>query len=157
MRTKAIGSGLVVVWLLAACAQGTAPLPPAEPAGGTAPAHGTWSGTITRIWSERVEQSRGGAHSLITQSYKAVVRISSTQVDVGGWELAGNAELISSYTSDYESHTTTSLGPCNVHYTDDAKGSGTVQVEGGLEARQAHDVLAGGERDRSCRLQCSPL
>jgi len=131
MRPTAIGAGLVVVWLLAACSQGSAPAEPAE--GGTTPTDGTWSGTVTRTWSERVEQSGDGVHSLITQSYEAVVRISSNQVDVGGWELFGNAELISSYTSDYESHTTTSLGPCNIHYTDDAKGNGTVQVTGGLE------------------------
>jgi hypothetical protein len=120
-----------VVWLLAACSQGTAP---AEPAEETAATHGTWSGTVTRTWSERVEQSGDNDHSLITQSYEAVVQVSSNQVDVGAWELFGNAELISSYTSDYKSHTTSPLGPCNIHYTDDAKGNGTVQVTGGLEA-----------------------
>ena len=129
MRTEAIGSGLLMVWLLAACAEGTTPSPEE-----TASASGTWSGTVTRIWSESVEQSGEGVDSLITQSYEAVVRVSSIQADVGAWELAGTAEIISSFTSDYESHTTTPLGPCNVHYTDDAKARGSVQVEGGLEA-----------------------
>ena len=131
MRTKVIGAGLLVVSMLAACDQGTSPLPTAEE---TALTNGTWSGVVTRIWSESVEQSGDGVHSLITQSYEAVVRVSSAQGAVGGWELAGNAEIVSTYTSDFQSRTTTSLGPCNVHYTDDAKSRGTVQVEGGLEA-----------------------
>jgi hypothetical protein len=129
MRREAIGSGLLMVWLLAACAEGTAPSPEE-----TASADGTWSGTVTRIWKESVEQSGEGVDSLITQSYEAVVQVSSIQADVGAWELAGNAEILSSFKSDYKSRTTTPLGPCNVHYTDDAKASGSVQVEGGLEA-----------------------
>jgi len=132
MRTKLIGVGLLVVSMLAACDQETPALPAAEE---TAPVNGTWSGVVTRIWSERVEQSGDGSHSLITQSYKAVVQVSSTQVDVGGWELAGNAEIVSTYTSDVQNRMATLQGdPCNVHYTNDAKGGGTVQVEGGLEA-----------------------
>ena len=129
MRSEAIGSGLLLAWLLASCAEGTAP-----PLEETASTDGTWSGTVTRIWSESVEQSGTGMHSLTTQSYRAVVQVSSIQGDVGAWELAGNAEIVSSFTSDYESSTTTALGPCNVHYTDNAKASGSVQVEGGLEA-----------------------
>ena len=130
MWTKAIGASLLVS-MLAACSEETSPLPAA---GETAPADGTWSGVVTRTWSESVEQSGDAVQSLVSQSYKAVVQVSSTQVDVGVWELGGDAEIVSTHTSDYQSHTTTSLGPCNVHYTDDAKGNGSVEVEGGLEA-----------------------
>lgn len=128
MRSEAIGSGLLIVWLLTACAEGTAP-PPEE----TASMGGTWSGTVTRIWNESVEQSGEGMHSLTSQSYRAVVLVSSVEGE-GAWELAGKAEIVSSFTSDYERRTTTPLGPCKVHYTDDARASGSVQVEGGLEA-----------------------
>lgn len=131
MRTMVIGAGLLLVSMLAACGQETSPLPAA---GETAAENGTWSGVVTRTWSERVEQTSDSSQSLITQSYEAVVQVSSTQVDIGAWELAGNAEIVSTYTSDFQSHTTTSLGPCDVHYTDEAKGNGSVQVEGGLEA-----------------------
>jgi hypothetical protein len=79
MSTKAIGSGLLVVWLLSACAEGTA----APPADEETAWDGTWSGTLTRTWSESVGQSGGGVQSVITQSYEAVVQISSTQVDIG--------------------------------------------------------------------------
>jgi len=130
MWTKAIGGGLLAS-MLAACGQETSPLPTA---GETAPANGTWSGVVTRTWSESVAQSGDGVQSLVSQTYKAVVQVSTTQVDAGVWELGGSAEIVSTHTSDYQSRTTTSLGPCNVHYTDDAKGNGSVQVEGGLEA-----------------------
>jgi hypothetical protein len=129
MRMKAMGSILLVAGLLAACGGGATPM--AEASEGT---EGTWSGTVKRRWEEIVEQAGEGMESKTVQFYEAVVQISSVQVDVGAWELSGNADIVSTFTSDYKSRTTSPLGPCNVHYTDDAKGSGSVAVEGGLEA-----------------------
>lgn len=176
MRTKAIGSGLLVIALLSAC--GTAapspsptpspsPSPCASPAGqadqsqdpaapessvsssacpggagpggvgtGSGAGGGGFDGSITRKWSERVTQSGDGFSSEITQQYMAVVQVTLTNVDIGGWEITGRADVTSSFTSDATSRMTTLLGaPCNTHYTDDASGSGTVTVTGGLEAR----------------------
>lgn len=134
MRLEARGSFLLVLGLVAACGGGAAPPPTAEASEDSAPAGGSWSGTVTRRWEEIVEQTGEGMESKTAQFYEVVVRLSSAQVDVGAWELTGDAEIVSTFTSDYKSSTTSSLGPCNVHYTDDAKGSGTVEVEGGLEA-----------------------
>lgn len=147
MRLKATGSVVLVLGLLASCGGGTSP-PAAEASEGT-DAEGTWSGTVTRKWEESVERLGEGMESKTTQIYEATVRISSNQVDVGAWELSGDAEIVSTFTSDYKSSTTTPLGPCNVHYTDDAKGTGTVEVKGGLEAGdgfyQFHVNVAGLE------------
>jgi hypothetical protein len=77
----------------------------------------------------------GGTSSVITQRYMATVRVSLTKVDEGAWTITGTANIESAYTSDWVSNQTSPLGPCNVHYTDDAMASGTVDVEGGLEAR----------------------
>ena len=92
-------------------------------------------GTITRTWSESVTQTGSGTSSVITQQYMAVVRVSLSKVDEGGWTISGPASISSAYTSDWKSNQVSSLGPCNVHYTDNASASATVDVEGGLEAR----------------------
>jgi hypothetical protein len=133
MRVKAMGSLLLVLGLLAACGGGAAPAP-AEASEGTASEGGTWSGTVTRRWEQDVEQFGEGMESRARQTYEAVAQISSVQVDIGAWELSGSAEIVSTFTSDYQNRMTSSLGPCNAHYTDDAKGQGNVPVEGGLEA-----------------------
>ena len=105
-------------------------------AGGSgAAAGGGPDGSITRTWSESVTQSGGGTSSVITQQYTAAVSVSLTKVDEGAWTITGPASIVSAFTSDWVSNQTSSLGPCNVHYTDDARASGTVDVEGGLEAR----------------------
>jgi hypothetical protein len=100
----------------------------AQPGGGPA-------GSITRTWSESVTELGSGTSSVITQQYTASVSVSLTKVDEGAWTITGPASIASSFTSDWVSNQTSSLGPCNVHYTDDAMASGTVDVEGGLEAR----------------------
>jgi hypothetical protein len=81
-----------------------------------------------------VTQSGGGVTSVIHQEYKAVVLVDLTKVDVRAWTIAGKATITAKFTSDYESHMTSPLGPCNVHYTDDSSGGGSVDVEGGMEA-----------------------
>jgi hypothetical protein len=87
-------------------------------------------------WSESVTQSGGGVSSVITQTYTAVVAVTLTGGDPGSWTITGTADITGTYTSNYESRTTTPLGPCNVHYTDNASGGGKVDiVDGGLEAR----------------------
>jgi hypothetical protein len=100
----------------------------AVPGGGPA-------GTITRSWSESVTQLGSGTSSVITQQYAATVNVSLTKVDEGAWTITGPASIVSAFTSDWVSNQTSPLGPCNVHYTDNAGASGTVDVEGGLEAR----------------------
>lgn len=92
-------------------------------------------GSITRRWSESVTQSGSGTSSVITQEYRAAVEVSLSKVDEGAWIISGPASISSAYTSDWRSNQTSSLGPCNAHYTDDASATGTVDVEGGLEAR----------------------
>jgi hypothetical protein len=103
--------------------------------GSTAAGGGGPDGTITRKWSESVTQSGGGTSSVITQRYEAVVSVSLSKVDEGGWTISGPASISSAYTSDWRSNQTSALGPCNVHYTDNAGAADTVDVEGGLEAR----------------------
>ncbi|HEX5589917.1 MAG TPA: hypothetical protein VFX65_06480 [Candidatus Limnocylindrales bacterium] len=92
-------------------------------------------GTLTKAWSESVAEQGDGVSSLITQDYRAVAAITLTKVDIGAWTISGWADVTSSYTSDFESHFTSALGPCDSHYTDDASGGGRVDVDGGLEAR----------------------
>jgi hypothetical protein len=103
-------------------------------AGAAGGAGGAGSNSITHVWSEEVMQSGGGIKSLIRQQYKAVVSVTLTKVDLHAWTLTGQATIAGAYTSDYESRQTTPLGPCNVHYTDNASGGGSVAVDGGLEA-----------------------
>ncbi len=91
-------------------------------------------GSITRTWSESVTQTGDGTSSVITQRYTAVVSVSLTKVDEGAWTISGPASVSSTYTSDWKSNQTSTLGPCNVHYTDNATAMGSVEVEGGLEA-----------------------
>lgn len=104
--------------------------------GGPGGAGGGPGGTVVVKWSERVTQTDVGMSSVITQTYSAIVRLSLTKVDIGSWTLAGRADITATFTSDYQSHMSSSLGPCDVHYTDDAAGAGSVDVvDGGLEAR----------------------
>ena len=104
-------------------------------AGSGAAAGGGPDGSITRTWSESVTQLGSGTSSVITQQYKAVVSVSLSKVDEGAWTISGPANVSSTFTSDWKSNQTSPLGPCNVHYTDNASAMGSVQVEGGLEAR----------------------
>ncbi len=116
------------------CLAGTGP--GSQPGGGSGAAGGGGpDGSITRTWSESVTQSGGGTSSVITQEYTAVVSVSLSKVDDGAWTITGPASISSAFTSDWVSNQTSPLGPCNVHYTDKAGASGTVEVEGGLEAR----------------------
>jgi len=114
------------------CVEGAGAGGQAGGASGAVP--GGAASSITRSWSESVIQRGSGTSSVITQQYAATVIVSLTKVDVGAWTIAGTATIMSAFTSDWVSQQTSSLGPCNVHYTDDAKASGTVVVEGGLEA-----------------------
>jgi hypothetical protein len=91
-------------------------------------------GTIARKWSESVTQTGSGTSSVITQQYTAVARVSLRKVDEGAWTITGTATISSTFTSDWKSNQATALGPCSAHYTDNASASGTVDVEGGLEA-----------------------
>jgi hypothetical protein len=118
----------------ARCVTGTGAGGQTGGASGAVPGGGP-AGSITRSWSESVTQSGDGTSSTITQRYAATVDLSLTKVDEGAWTVTGTASIESTYTSDWVSRQTSSLGPCNVHYTDDAAASGTVAVEGGLEAR----------------------
>lgn len=163
MRLLIVCLGLLVVAVLPACEAETAsespsPLPcsnsvepkdeastssstcvagqDGQPGGGSgAVGGGGPNGSITRKWSESVTQAGSGTSSVITQEYTAVVRVSLSKVDEGAWTISGRASISSTYTSDWTSSQATALGPCSVHYTDRASASGTVDVEGGLEAR----------------------
>ena len=106
-----------------------------QTAGPGGPGPGGPGGSILSKWDERAEVIGGDTSSVITQQYAATVDVTLTQVDIGSWTLTGTADITSSYTSDFEAHFTTPLGPCNQHYTDAASAVGSVDVEGGLEAR----------------------
>ncbi len=103
--------------------------------GGAGGAGGAGGGsTVTREWSETVEVTNGDVHSLIHQEYKAVASVSLVGGD-GAWTFTGTANITAAFTSDYQARLADILGaPCNVHYTDAASASGSVQVEGGLSA-----------------------
>ena len=97
------------------------------------PPGGTWTGTLRRHEEHTTQESGGGNASKITQTYDATITIRATAVDSGRWTLAGQATIIGTFSSDWVSRQTSSLGPCNVHYTDDAQAKGAGVIEGGLE------------------------
>ena len=97
------------------------------------PPGGTWTGTLRRQEEQTVEESGGGSASKITQTYDATVTIRATAVDAGRWTLAGQANIMATFSSDWVSRQTSSLGPCNQHFTDDAEAKGSGVIEGGLE------------------------
>jgi hypothetical protein len=96
-------------------------------------AGGTWSGTVHRKEEHTTLQSGEGTSSKITQTYEATITIRATAVDSGRWEIAGPATVIGTFSSNWISNQSTPLGPCNVHYTDDAQAKATGVVEGGME------------------------
>ena len=135
LATGLLATGLLAAVLLAGCGAGTGlPAPTPTPTATPTPQNNPGSGTITREWSESVTQSGGGSTSVIRQAYKAVVLVNLTKVDIRAWTIDGKATITATFTSDFQSQTSTPLGPCNVHYTDDASGAGNVDVEGGMEA-----------------------
>ena len=97
------------------------------------PTGGTWTGTLQRKEEHTTLQSGDGTSSKIIQTYEATITIRATAVDSGRWTLAGPANIIGTFTSDWVSTQTTPLGPCNEHYTDDAQAKGMGVVDGGLE------------------------
>ena len=99
----------------------------------SSPAGGTWTGTLQRKEEHTTLQSGDGTSSKIIQTYEATITIRATAVDSGRWTLAGPANIIGTFTSDWVSTQTTPLGPCNEHYTDDAQAKGMGVVDGGLE------------------------
>jgi hypothetical protein len=149
MRFRVVAALLLAILVLSACGSPSTSASPSASAslipvtgggsGGPSPGPGGVGGgsdgRVTRTWSETVEEAGSGVRSVIHQQYQATVSINLTEVDVGAWAITGRAQITSSFTSLYESRTTTPLGPCNIRYTDDASAGGAVDVEGGLEAR----------------------
>lgn len=103
---------------------------------------GEWTGTLTYNWTQRVEETGPGMHSLQEQTYHATVQITSTQVDIKAWELTGTALVTASWTSEFSSQLDTPLGPCNQHYTDSVPPNSPMQVDvsGGLEVGDPGDL-----------------
>jgi hypothetical protein len=97
------------------------------------PPDGTWTGTLHRKEEHTTEEAGDGTASRITQTYEATITIRATAVDVGRWTLAGPANIIGTFSSDWASRQTTALGPCNQHFTDDAEAKGAGAIDGGLE------------------------
>ena len=103
--------------------------------GGAGGAGGAGGNTVTRKWSESVTQSGAGMSSVVTQQYTAIVQVTLTSEGPGAWTFTGSADITAAFTSDYQARKADILGAaCNVHYTDDASASGTVQIDGGLNA-----------------------
>jgi hypothetical protein len=130
--TRRIAAGFFAALLISACAGKS----PAATTPAPSLSEGQWTGTVTHRWNESVTQSGVGTKTVTTQTYEAVIQVSSTYADIGSWTLGGQATITSTFTNDVESHSSTSLGPCNTHYTDDASGGGSVTVDGSLEARE---------------------
>jgi len=99
----------------------------------SSPTGGTWTGTLQRKEEHTTLQSGDGTSSKIIQTYEATITIRATAVDSGRWEIAGPANITGTFSSNWISNQTTPLGPCNVHYTDDAQAKATGVVEGGME------------------------
>jgi hypothetical protein len=97
------------------------------------PPGGTWTGTLRRQEEQTVAESGGGTASKVRQTYDATITIRATAVDAGRWTLAGQATIMATFSSDWVSRQTSSLGPCNQHFTDDAEAKGGGVIEGGLE------------------------
>lgn len=104
--------------------------------GGASPLQGEWTGTLTYNWTQTVEETGPGMHSLQKQTYHATVDVTSTQVDIKAWELSGKAFVTASWSSLYDSHLDTPLGPCDEHHFDEVPENAPRQVDitdGGLE------------------------
>lgn len=134
MRT-AIAFNLMVLLLTACGSASQAPNPSNAPAQSTPsnPSGGTWTGTLRRQEEHTTQESGGGNASKTRQTYDATITIRATAVDISRWTLAGQATIIATFSSDWVSRQTSSLGPCNQHYTDDAEAKGTGVIDGGLE------------------------
>ena len=119
----------------ASSAPANASSPPAQSnaSGQARPTGGTWTGTLHRKEEHTTLESGSGTSSTITQTYEATITLQATAVDAGRWTLAGPVTIIGTFSSNWISNQTTSLGPCNVRYTDDAQAKGTGVIEGGLE------------------------
>ena len=103
---KVPGTVLFAILFVAACAGSPAPVGTALPGETLAPGRtqsaastepslteGTWTGTVTRHYSETtITTSESDSTSLVV-TYDATVLISSTLVDINGWTLTGPATI----------------------------------------------------------------
>jgi hypothetical protein len=133
--------GLLAAFMVAACAGAAVPPGTAQPSsegpagpssGASSLAEGTWTGTLTRHYTETTTTTSESDSTLVVVTYDATVLISSTLVDIGGWKLTGPATIRTTQTSDYKAHFTSTLGDCDKHYHDDDLAEGTSIVDGGL-------------------------
>lgn len=157
MRRTIVNTSVVIVWLLAACGPvvpgaSSEPTPSPSPSPSSSPSPspsvitgggggggggasggvgggGGGTNSAVRRWSETVDRSGGGVQDVVHQEYEAAIRFSLTLTDAssGSYDITGRADITSAFTEDMKS-------ACS-HYTDDASGSGSTDVRGGLEAR----------------------
>ncbi len=100
--------------------------------GGGGGAGGGGGNTVTRTWSETVTNPLGTVH----QEYRASVHVAFGQEEAGSWVLTGTADITSAFTNEVTEQLQDITGaPCTTHHTDAASASGSVDVEGGIEAR----------------------
>ena len=140
MKLRAVGSVLLAS-LLAACSGGSLPSfllpdpnqPTSEPTPDAGAAEGTWSGTITRTYRNKVTTSNVGSTTTDITTYTAKVRISSTWVSLGGWKFSGDADITGTWMNDSVEDYDSPSGHCHKHYTDDASAADTKPLTGGLE------------------------
>ena len=141
--------GLFAVLLVAACAAPAAPAAtgqgsPQQPVTGTSQgsggassqgpsaAAGTWTGTVTRHFTQTTNETTESDTSTLTVTYDATVNFSSNEVDINAWKLSGPATIKSTQSSDYQYHVTSTVGTCNKHYHDEDIVEGTGVVDGGF-------------------------
>src|SRR5829696_5281363 len=105
-------------------------------AGGQPGAGGTGGGggnTVTRTWSETVSNPLGVVH----QDYQAIVNVVFGPGEDGSWTLAGTANITSTFSNEVTEQLQDITGAaCTTHHTDDSSASGSVDVDGGIEARE---------------------
>jgi hypothetical protein len=91
--------------------------------------------TVTSAWSETVTVSDAALQSTRHQDYRASVNVVFGAGGEGSWALTGTANITSAFTEELTEHLQDVTGAsCTTHHSDDASASGSVPVEGGLEA-----------------------
>lgn len=139
--------GFLAMVLVAACA-GTVPAPvPASTAPTEQPAsqgpggessqrpggpRGTWTGTVTRHFTQSTTTTSESDSTALTVTYDATVTFTSTEVDINAWTLSGPATIKATQSSDYKYHVTSTLGTCDKHYTDEDLAEGSGIADGGF-------------------------
>jgi len=113
--------------------------PMTDPAPSPTPEHsvaaGTWTGTASYRMTTSTSEGGGGTTNDTTTSYEVNVRVWSTAIEIGAWEILGEARITSDYSNRFRSSVEGPFGPCVSVFSDTNHAEDTKDVSGGLEAR----------------------